>query len=594
MEWRQTDGRAAMPSVPPFAPVAFPILRSRYEPPQVLRARRHRMLVWLATALAVAAILAPANARAATPTRTVCTITVNSPDEKEALRRHLPADRFRFVELVERGRPDWLASARKQDVRCDVLVISGHYDGGNEFFSDQIEAREFLPVAELERASCSEPDRGLFAHLKEVYLFGCNTLNPEPVRSTSGEIERSLLRSGHSRSDAARLARVLATRHGESSKDRMRQIFADVPAIYGFSSVAPVGPIAGRLLAQHMQSGGAGEFATGRPSGRLLGQFRAHSLAVTSGVTAADPQAAYRQDICGFADDRRSTAQKLAFVHDVLGREAAEVRLFLERIAPLEASLTLDDRRDGEVARTLDAIASDTAARDRFLAFARDADQPAVRARMAALAHKFGWLDDEGRRAETMAMIDARLAAPDLGAPDVDLVCTLNRDGSLDGERSRLDASRRQPGSVAQAAILACLGDGARRGDAIAALTSQRDDDVRIAQVYLRHRPVDDTGELRAIAEGIARMRDADTQVRALNTLASHRLSDPMTLEALTRLFPTAASASVQAAIAGVLIRADYEAMGQASLLRTLREHRLKSGGGRGPIDVLIGRLEAR
>ena len=36
--------------------------------------------------------------------KTVCTITVNSPDEKEAFRRALPPDTYRFVELVERGR----------------------------------------------------------------------------------------------------------------------------------------------------------------------------------------------------------------------------------------------------------------------------------------------------------------------------------------------------------------------------------------------------------------------------------------------------------------------------------------------------------
>ena len=46
--------------------------------------------------------------------KTVCTITVNSPDEKELFRRNLPADEFDFVELVERGRPDWLASACQQ------------------------------------------------------------------------------------------------------------------------------------------------------------------------------------------------------------------------------------------------------------------------------------------------------------------------------------------------------------------------------------------------------------------------------------------------------------------------------------------------
>jgi hypothetical protein len=70
--------------------------------------------------------------------KTVCSITVNSADEKEMFRRSLPPDKFQFVELVERDRPDWLESACRQGIRCDVLVISGHYDGGNEFYSDRV------------------------------------------------------------------------------------------------------------------------------------------------------------------------------------------------------------------------------------------------------------------------------------------------------------------------------------------------------------------------------------------------------------------------------------------------------------------------
>src|SRR5207302_6764065 len=56
--------------------------------------------------------------------KTVCSITVNSPDEKEAFRRSLPSNKYQFVELVERGRSDWLESACRQGIRCDVLVIS--------------------------------------------------------------------------------------------------------------------------------------------------------------------------------------------------------------------------------------------------------------------------------------------------------------------------------------------------------------------------------------------------------------------------------------------------------------------------------------
>ena len=58
----------------------------------------------------VAALLAVASAgdvRAAA--KTVCTVTVNSPDERETFRRALPRGDFEFIELVERGRPDWLA-----------------------------------------------------------------------------------------------------------------------------------------------------------------------------------------------------------------------------------------------------------------------------------------------------------------------------------------------------------------------------------------------------------------------------------------------------------------------------------------------------
>jgi hypothetical protein len=52
----------------------------------------------LLTALLAAAWTHDANA----DKKTVCSITVNSSDEKEVFRRSLPPDKFQFVELVER------------------------------------------------------------------------------------------------------------------------------------------------------------------------------------------------------------------------------------------------------------------------------------------------------------------------------------------------------------------------------------------------------------------------------------------------------------------------------------------------------------
>src|SRR6266849_1103871 len=305
--------------------------------------------------------------------KTVCSITVNSPDEKEAFRRSLPPDKYQFVELVERGRSDWLESACRQGIRCDVLVISGHYGGGNEFFSDQLDAREFLPVAEMERVSCSDSCPGLFSQLKEVYLFGCNTLNAGAMRSTSAEIGRSLVRSGHSQADAERLSRVLNERHGESNRDRMRHIFKNVPVIYGFSSKAPLGRTAGPMLDRYFQSGSSTEIGSGRASPKLLGLFAPSSMTVTTGLSDSDPGAGFRRDVCHFSDDRLSAAQKLGFVHELMGREMAEVRMFLDHIEKYSASLSEAERRAPVVSRALDEIAHDEVARTRYLEFARDA-----------------------------------------------------------------------------------------------------------------------------------------------------------------------------------------------------------------------------
>lgn len=525
--------------------------------------------------------------------KTVCTITVNSSDEKDIFRRNLSRDEFQFVELVESGRPDWLESACRKGVRCDVLLISGHFDGGTEFYSDRLDAREYLPVGEMERASCSDSCPGLFSQLKEVYLFGCNTLNAEAMRSASAEIARSLVRSGHSQSDAERLSRVLNERHGESNLDRMRHIFKDVPVIYGFSSKAPLGRTAGPMLDRYFKSGSGGEIGSGRASPKLLGLFAPSSMARATGLSDSDPKAGFRRDVCHFSDDRLSAAQKLGFVHELMGREMAEVRMFLDHIEKYSASLSEDERRAPAVSGALDEIARDEVARTRYLEFARDADLPAVRARMVELARSLGWLSAADQRAELMRMIGDRLAGSAVSSAEVNLVCALNKDHQLDQELDRLQVPPEQADKVAHSAVLACLGSAEAHARVLRALSSSDDEEVQIAQIYLHHRPIADATELRDVAAAIARMKGSDAQVRALDTLAHYRFSDRESLEELTRLFPLAKSVNVQRAIAGILIRSDYQTIAKAELVQTLSEHRLKSPDGEDSIDVLLRRLRA-
>jgi hypothetical protein len=446
----------------------------------------------------------------------------------------------------------------------------------------------------MERASCSDSCPGVFSQLKEVYLFGCNTLKPEPRQTPTAEIVRGLLRSGHSPADAMRLSGVLGERHAESNRDRMRSIFKDVPVIYGFSSKAPLGRYAGPLLERYFEGNpaGGGEIGSGRSSSRLLSLFAPSSMVVTSGLAASDPQASLRGDTCRFVDDRLADARKVAFMHEVLRRDAAEVRLFLDHLERFNKSLGPVRREKPDTAAAFAAIAADEAARKRFLEFARDADEPAVRTRMMALARGIGWLTPAQEQAEFMRMLADRVKQDLVGREEVDLACARGRGAGQDPALQALAGDALRTGKVAPAAAAACLGSPDAHARVLRALTSAKADDIAIAQAYLRHRPLADAGELRSVASAIGRMPAGEAQVRALETLAQQRPADADSLREIVRLFPNAKSLHVQRAIAGILIRSDYRLLGQPDLAQSLRQYRLKSPDGEDVIDALIRVLQ--
>jgi len=539
--------------------------------------------------LALLACLIAFDARATKAT--VCTITVNSADERDVMKQALPTQRYEFVELVERGRPDWLTSACRQQVKCDVLVISGHF-AGTEFYSSRFHVQESLPVAEMERAICSESCPGLFSEVKEVYLFGCDTLKPEPVKSAMPEIVRGLVRAGLPAAEAERQARALSERHTESSRDLMRRLFAGVPVIYGFSSLAPLGPTAGPMLRHHLESGSDEPVGSGRVSARLLKLFGPSSMVVTSGQSAGEPNAAFRREVCSYYDDRIALAEKLARIHTTLAGPMPQVRMEFDRIERFMAALEARDRESPAVVQALADLASDSAARARYLAITRETEDPALRIRMIALARSARWLDDMQQRAELARMIHDVLASKSMGFGEVELICTLNRERELD---SALTGVSLAPGrSAAQAAGMACLGSDEERGRMLRALASNDEREVQAAQAYLRHRPITEMAQLRASALAIGRMKAGPAQVRALETLARHHVGDRGVLDELAGLFRRTASAAVQRAIAEIFLRANPGTISSPELLTVLQKHRIRTvGGSQDLVDVLIGRLRA-
>jgi len=541
-------------------------------------------------AVSFVAVAVPAWSAAAP--KTICTITINSPDERDVMKRQLPPGEYRFVELVQHGQPDWWAQACRSGVTCDALVISGHFDDGSEFYTDRFEQKEALPVVDLQQASCSG-SCSVLSQLKEVYLFGCNTLKTDPRRTAGGEVLRSLQRAGLSAADAQRTAAKLSEHYGESNRERLRHIFKDVPLLYGFSSKAPLGRYAGPLLERVLQTAPAGEVGSGRPSAALLAAFGPTSMVSTRGITAADPHIGLREDICALADQRRSTAQKMDFVHQVLRRDVTEVRMLLDHLERYVGGVSAAERLQPDVARVFDDIRRDVPARERYLEFARDADLAVVQSRMIDLARNLGWLSDSQQHDEFVRLVTSRMARDGIGVHEVDLVCAspLAREAGL---LERVAASgAADTGKVAHAAVLACLGGHQGHERTVRALTSARAEDVEIAQTYLRHRPLAGEGEVRSIAADIGRLGGPDAQVRALEALARQRVSDPHSLREIAGLFAKTRSLQVQRAIANVLLRADTRLIERGDLLQSLRRHRLKSPDGHDVIDVLIRVLQS-
>jgi hypothetical protein len=295
--------------------------------------------------------------------------------------------------------------------------------------------------------------------------------------------------------------------------------------------------------------------------------------------------------VCRFFDERLAPAQKLAFVHGLLGRDIKEVRMFFERIEAFLASLADGERQSPAFAEALTTIARDAAARERYMAFARGAESP-IRARMIEVAQTLGWLTPVERHAEITRMINEMLIADTLSFGEVDLICSVNKSGEFDGEfdASALSASRQ--GMVRYGAAFACLGNPEGRARMLVALTSPREGDVHMAQVYLQHRPITGATEFRDVANGVAHMPRSGAQLRTLDTLARQNISDRASLDELARLFPLADTVGVQRAIAGVFIRANYADLDRVALAHTLSASRLKSPDGDDLIDALIRRLQ--
>jgi hypothetical protein len=212
---------------------------------------------------------------------------------------------------------------------------------------------------------------------------------------------------------------------------------------------------------------------------------------------------------------------------------------------------------------------------------------------MITLARSVGWLSGEEQRAELGRMIVDVLASDSAGYGEIDLICALNKDRTLDPELKHLKTSGPTAMRTVREAARACLGSGEARSRVLKALASPNEQDVRVVQAYLRHQPIADDKELRGAALSVAKMPGSSAQVRALETLARQRIADREVLDELSRLYTRAASPDVQRAIAEIFIRSGDRSFGTPEFIAFLRQHRL-SAASNDLVDVLIAQLQVQ
>jgi hypothetical protein len=261
-----------------------------------------------------------------------------------------------------------------------------------------------------------------------------------------------------------------------------------------------------------------------------------------------------------------------------------------ERAEKFLAGLAREDRGEPRFVAARESIARDPGARDAYLALVRATSDPALRVRMAAVARDIGWLDEPQHRAELARTIADLVAGGAIDFGEVDLICGLNKDDALARELATFKVATLVSARAARAAAGACLGDAAAREKALAALASADESDVRMAQAFLRHRPITDARELRKVAAGVASMKASAAQVRALETLARHHVGDAEVLERLATLYSRARSVEVQRAVAEVFLRSDLSAIDPRALARRLQRDRIREDA---LIDTLISRLDS-
>lgn len=399
----------------------------------------------------------------------VCSVTINSSDERETFKRSLNPNDFNFIELTDfsdrtKAYDNWFQNACQAGVQCDVLIVSGHF-GGN-FFGD---TNFTLNLKDLEEKSCNNRCAGILNHPKEVYLFGCNTLaSKDKDTRTPEQYLDVLVHEGVARLEAERIVAARYGPFGSSFRDRMERIFENVPAIYGFSSVGPLGEHVSRSLGRYLRS--LGDFKAhldavqpGYKNPQWLSVMRDYNRAEAFGLSREDRGYTIKTNSCLLSDRDKKLSERLTLATDLISRDPMlylpTVSSFINEsyVGPATPQTASDAVENSAIQQASNRLRSRSDLYDIFQRTnALNGVAPSIKIDLVKSERLIGWVDDAQFAAHMTSIFRPYTTNP--STSDADVICSqVSEDPSLAEYMESNDALNYPFTTVAQYRTASCM-----------------------------------------------------------------------------------------------------------------------------------------
>lgn len=362
---------------------------------------------------------------------TICAMTINSPDEKKIFQAQAAKNSAKFnpvVELTQMGNEsDWFSKACSSGIRCDQLVISGHFAG--DFFG---ESGKSLSLKELEAAGCSKTCEGILNQPYEVFLFGCNTLSGKEGDSrTPAQYLQVLLNDGIPLAQAELVVQSRYGDVGDSHKASMQRAFGgELKQLYGFHSVGPSGANVKGFINNYFTKVSAAGQLEKQQAKRMMNKvemtnnFLAQSLKNTAFTQCAsvDANDAKMKKVCGLLDARKSVGDKLDLTIELLGQE--DYLVYLPAISNFMGGIEYD-RLSEEDKKAFDLIKNNNVIKQQLLALIDKTDGLGLKSEWIMLVGNMGFISKEEVTLRLSAEVEKKFSKP-LSDNDVEMLCSMN------------------------------------------------------------------------------------------------------------------------------------------------------------------------